>query len=83
MDASDGTVVTRPWSPRLIRRSPSRISRPTFRLGAAIDLLLDLLQAEGHWVRAAGTPARTPEALERQTQWINKLRGEVSDKWYG
>src|SRR6202142_1465718 len=34
--ATSGTLITRPYSPRLISRSPSRISRPTFLFVLAI-----------------------------------------------
>src|SRR5690606_17922767 len=53
---TDGTVVTRPCSPRLISRIPSRISRPMFRFLLAIYFLLNLLEnpasyAFGHVLR--------------------------------
>src|SRR5580765_4944962 len=43
MPATLGMVITRPYSPRLISRSPSRISRPMFRLDLAIFNLLSNL----------------------------------------
>ena len=46
-EATDGTVITRPCSPRLISRIPRRISSPTLRLAFAIDLFLDLSKNVG------------------------------------
>jgi hypothetical protein len=47
MAETGGTLMTRPWSPRLISGIPSRIPKPTSRFFLRIDFVLNLFQNMG------------------------------------
>jgi hypothetical protein len=71
MLATEGRVVTRPCSPRLISRIPSRISRPMSLFRLAIYLVLDLFQG------GSGNLCRHILGIQRKQPDLALLRSQV------